>query len=438
MARRSVGRPGRLRQRLLPSFERRSRLERGFRRAIIGATLTGLGGIGLAVPNGRAALVEQVRFARLAAWRAIGLEPDRADVDAAWAERRALREVKTRAVYREVFAKMTRPQQALLAEAGVGPGEAVVRWGNYDRTFVLSSKVFAVDDAGRSYRFRPSTRSFFLRQIPVVGLDTCQFFVPDTPEVRGLAADAGLAIPPEGSQSINSWGCRGPEPDLNADFRGLVLGDSFMQGYLLNDDQTPPVRLERALQAELGLSTSILNTGTLGYSPEHYYHTLVAFAERFRPHGVIVALFANDFGEEVDVFGGRGDWPEGKYWLDKILWHCLRRNIPCVLAPVPSERQIVGPGHLGDYPGQISNITGVSAEFFCDPTPEFVTEDLRINLEAGRSSKLGGSLLYNGALGDNHLSPRGAELWGRIVARRVALILKARKRVGSKPGGASG
>ena len=411
----------------MPFLERKERLERAFRRAIVVATILGLAGVWLAMADGRAGLLAKGRRAKWAALRGIGLEPDRAEVDADWADRRARRGAQTREVYRRVFEKMPPAQKTLLRAAGVAPDDAVVRWGNYDRTFVLSSKVFEDDEDGRSYRFRPSTRSFFLRQIPVEGLDTCQFFLPDTPEVRRLAAGAGLALPAEGSQSINSWGCRGPEPDLDAPVRVLVLGDSFMQGYLLADDETPPMCLERALRAELGVPTSVLNTGTLGYGPEHYDHTLRAFGDRFRPGVVVVAVFANDFGEEDDVFRGRGDWPKGKHWLGRIVWYCLSRQIPCVIAPVPSQRQIVGPRHLGDYPGQVSNITGVSSEYFCDPTDEFVTEHLRINIEEGRKGKPHISALYNEARGDPHLSPRGADLWGRIVARRLALLMRARK-----------
>ena len=34
------------------------------------------------------------------------------------------------------------------------------------------------------------------------------------------------------TQTTNSWGLRGPEPDMRAAWRGIVLGDSYMQGLL--------------------------------------------------------------------------------------------------------------------------------------------------------------------------------------------------------------
>jgi hypothetical protein len=415
-------------QLLLPFSERRRRLERIFRRAIVAITLLGLAGIWLAMPDGRAALVSKVRRAKWSTLRGIGLEPDRAEVDAYWADRRGRREIRTRQDFRERFATLTPDQKSLLRASGMGPDDAVIRWGNYDMTFVLASKVFDRDDDGRYYRLRPNTRSLLLKQMHILGLETCQFYLPDTPEIRTLATRTGLDIMENWAQSTNSWGCRGPEPDLNAAVRVLVLGDSFMQGFLLADDETPPMCLERTLKKELGGPTSVLNTGVLGYGPEHYYNTLRAYCDRFRPHLVVVAVFANDFGDEKDVYEGGGDWSEGKYWLDQILWYCLSRNVYCLISPVPSERQINQTRRVGNYSAELANITEVLSEFFCDPTDEFVAEDLRINAREKRESRFTGSGLYNGALADQHLSPRGAELWGQIVGRRIAAILESRKK----------
>src|SRR5262249_4333618 len=143
----------------------------------------------------------------------------------------------------------------------------------------------------------------------------CVNLFPDTPEVRRLAADAGADIIPGRSQTTNSWGFRGGEPDPSAPVRGIVLGDSFMQGFMVGDDDTPPEQLRRFLAAEMGVNVSVLNTGTLGYCPEHYYYTLVECAKRFPPQFVVVGLYSNDFGEDGDVLYGKGDWEEEKYWL---------------------------------------------------------------------------------------------------------------------------
>jgi hypothetical protein len=72
-------------------------------------------------------------------------------------------------------------------------------------------------------------------------------------------------------QTTNSWGLRGPEPELDAPLRGLVLGDSYMQAMFIGDDETPPECLRRHLRDRLRTRVSILNTGLMGYSPEQYY-----------------------------------------------------------------------------------------------------------------------------------------------------------------------
>ncbi len=146
------------------------------------------------------------------------------------------------------------------------PEHALLRWGNYNWTLLLSSVVFEADDL-RSYRFRPRTHSIWLRNMPHESGGPLFFIVPDGP---GLAdAIRGTpAIPLESSrQTTNSWGLRGPEPDPQAPLRGIVLGDSYMQGMFIGDDETAPVCLRRYLQDHLKTKVSILNTGVMGYSP---------------------------------------------------------------------------------------------------------------------------------------------------------------------------
>ena len=266
--------------------------------------------------------------------------------------------------------------------AGLDPEHGLLRWGNVNRTLLLSSKVFEPDDAGRSYRLRSCTESIWLRQLsPKPGV-LVFFLVPDRPEldeaIRGTSA-----IPVKRSrQSTNSWGLRGPEPDVAAPLRGIVLGDSFMQGMFIGDDDTPPECLKRRLEAQLKTGVSILNTGHLGYSPEQYYYSLVAFADRFSPHFVVVSLCLNDFGEGNEVWHGKGDWDEGKYWLDRIAQHCISRNWPCLFVSVPFSPQMLGRRKTGGFPGGLSNILETSALTFLDPTDAFVDAHLELTIAA--------------------------------------------------------
>jgi hypothetical protein len=425
---------GRPRQQLFPFLARLRQVERRFRWALLILTTLGLIGLWIAIPSGSSALVGLAQSARWKALRGIGLEPPRDEVDAYWRDRRDRREVRTRALYRESFAALTPDQKTFLQVAGMGPNEAVIRWGNYDMTFVLSSKVFARDDDGRYYRLLPNVRSVWCRQISVFGLDTCQFLVPETPEVLRAAEKAGATVVPGTAQTTNSWGCRGPEPDPSAPVRGLVLGDSFMQGYFVADNETPPECLRRCLEARIRAKVSILNTGHLAYSPEHYYRTLCSFADRFRPGFVVLAFFVNDFGDEAAVLRGEGDWNEGIYWFEKILQYCRSRGILCLLVPVPDQSQLIGTRNPGHYPDQVANSTRVSSSLFCDPTDGFVNENLRLTAQHRRAGRgmSAQSLLYNGHLGDCHLSPLGSALWGRIVAQRLGLLLDSRNETRSQ------
>ena len=106
-----------------------------------------------------------------------------------------------------------------LRAAGMDANSAVIRWGNFDQSIVLSSAVFEPDDE-RSYRFKPCVRSVW-----VIGLSfrdmLAMFLIPDTPAARDAAAHAGGRVVPSSVQTTNSWGCRGPEPDPTAPVRVL-------------------------------------------------------------------------------------------------------------------------------------------------------------------------------------------------------------------------
>ncbi len=178
---------------------------------------------------------------------------------------------------------------------------------------------------------------------------------------------------------------------------------------------------------------SILNAGVMGYSPEQYYYSLVAFADRFRPHFVVVSVFPNDFGGVSAVVDrGAGDWPEARYWLEKIAAHCQERRWPLVIVPVPYEAYLLNRRRSGFYPGVLLNVLDVDSMSILYPFDDFVNAHLKqvtASLRAGR--EVVGSPLYNNEIGDDHFSAAGAEVWARSVAERVILLLD-RDRVGSK------
>ncbi len=413
------------RQQMFPFLDRTTRLRRSFKRIILGATLLLLAGMIGATHSARYRLLlgaEQTH--EFLARQLFGLEPDRTQVEAQWRVRRQHGIEETLNSLTNFYNGTTKEIKELFRVAGMDPEHALVRYGRADQAFVISPQVFELDEHGRSYRLRPNTRSVWLRQITIRGGPFAMFQVLDTPVHRAAAAAAG-AIVDEGSiQNTNSWGLRGAEPDPSSAVRGIVLGDSFMQGMFNGDDDTPPLDLERSLQAIWKVPVSILNTGHIGYSPEQYYYALREFGDRFGPQFVVVSVCPNDFGEGQAVLLGKGDWyKEAEFWLDEIRQWCNSRSVILLVVSVPTHIQVESTRRDAFYPGQACDIIHTISSHYCYPLDEFLDEHLRLAAIRDTKGTLSvDSKLYNRPIHDDHFSPAGAALWAQIVARRLARL----------------
>jgi len=428
-SRRSRLRRRRQRQRVFPFLERGKKRERVFKIAIALVTIGLIVGLLTALPSGRYAATWLVTRARRLTLLAAGIPPDRAEIDADLRRKRLFDIEQSRGTLAGTFAEYAPPMQKLLRFAGLDPDHALVRWGNFNRTVLLPATVFEIDESGRSYRFRPNVRSIWVRNFPVRGPVKAYFQVPDAPGLADAVAGTGAQIVDGSIQTTNSWGLRGPEPDLTARWRGIILGDSYMQGLFVGDDQTPAQCLKRYLTARLHAPVEILNTGHLGYSPDQYYVTLLEYARRFPPNFVVVSIFANDFGGDVEeVLQGRGDWAEGAYWLGLIRQFCFSHRAVCVFVPAPWVDQLEGPQLAGFYPGMISNLLESTGVEYLDPISDFVDAHLASSLK-GESTGVAptGSSLFNRRIGDGHFSPEGCELWAAVVGRRLELMIQERQ-----------
>jgi lysophospholipase L1-like esterase len=414
------------RQRAFPFVERATRRERLFKRAIVLTTCAAVLAILGSFPRGRYLGASLGTKTKQIARRAFGAKNSRAVINEDWENFRRLGIEQARPQIRQFYERGGPAFQKLLRYAGMDPEHGLVRWGNYNWTLLLSSKVFEADEEGRSYRLRPDVRSIWLRDLNYLAGAVAFYLVPDGPglaeAVRGTSA-----VPVETSrQTTNSWGLRGPEPDLEAPLRVLVLGDSYMQGMFVGDDQTPPECLRRYLEDATKARVSVLNTGVLGYSPEQYYAALRAFVDRFRPHFAVVGLFANDCGSEFTAAStGAGDWFEADYWLEQIRLACDVRRLPCLFVPAPFDYTILRKRNPGNYPGRFGNMLQVESPMFLNPTENFLNEHLRTRIDAlrrGREPK--GSALFNADIGDGHFSPLGAQVWAETVGRRILLVME--------------
>ncbi len=65
---------------------------------------------------------------------------------------------------------------------------------------------------------------------------------------------------------------------------------------------------------------------------------------------------------------------------------------------------------------------------YCYPLDEFIDEHLKLAAVPNAKGVLGAeSKLYNRPIHDDHFSPAGAELWARIVGRRLVRLLALRE-----------
>jgi hypothetical protein len=402
-------------------FRRRARrVDQAFKLGIVAATLGLVALLLSALAPGRYLASWVAARSRWMVLRSIGLEPDRREIDDDWQRKRLFDIAVSQAKLKSSFAEYDEPSQQLLRYAGLDPDHVLIRWGNFNRTVLLPSTIFEADDSGRSYRFRPDVRSIWVRNFPMKGDVKAYFQVPDCHVVAQLVVGTGAAIVDGSVQTTNSWGLRGPEPDRDAPWRGIALGDSYIQGLFVGDDQTPTECLKRDLKKRFEADVEILNTGHLGYSPEQYYYTLKEFAKRFPSQFVVVSFFANDFGDLFEALEGRGDWEESGYWLNRIFEFCNANAMICLFVPAPWINEVNGVAHLGSYPGMAANQLHAAGMRYLDPFDAFVDAHLAATVEAQRKgTTLTSSPLFNGRIGDGHFSPQGCAVWAAAVGRRI-------------------
>jgi hypothetical protein len=107
--------------------------------------------------------------------------------------------------------------------------------------------------------------------------------------------------------SINSLGLRDPERGYAAPagtLRVLALGDSFVEGYTVDVDQTVTQVLEKTLRAP-GCPVEVLNGGTAAYSTDQEYLFYLDEGVRYSPSVVLLFAYYNDvlWNTAVNYFG---------------------------------------------------------------------------------------------------------------------------------------
>jgi len=109
--------------------------------------------------------------------------------------------------------------------------------------------------------------------------------------------------------NINSIGFRDDEinPKQENEFRILVLGDSFVEGYGVEAKDRFTEILEIELSREIARKVNVINTGIASYSPILEYELLQLKQESLNPDMVIVALDMTDFKDEIGYYNFFGE-----------------------------------------------------------------------------------------------------------------------------------
>lgn len=101
--------------------------------------------------------------------------------------------------------------------------------------------------------------------------------------------------------TIDSLGFRGnielPRTKAAGEIRVVLLGDSFVYGDFVDDDQTLPAQLERRLQVRCNRELRVINAGLGGSSIE----TASAMVDRVLPLGVDVAVLTFSENDVTDL-----------------------------------------------------------------------------------------------------------------------------------------
>lgn len=95
----------------------------------------------------------------------------------------------------------------------------------------------------------------------------------------------------------NSLGFRGNEPIQPIEKSILFLGDSFTEGYGVNDGEEFPDIIRRKTKASA--HTTILNAGIGGIGTGHWIKFLNTEAIKFSPQLIIIQLCGNDFSDNL-------------------------------------------------------------------------------------------------------------------------------------------
>lgn len=144
-------------------------------------------------------------------------------------------------------------------------------------------------------------------------------------------------------ERINGQGLRGPERELAKPpgaARALVLGDSFVEGYQVDEDVVFTHQLEGQLNGQSAIEWEVINGGTVGYSTDQ---ALLFFRESgrlFDPDVTVLVFFLNDvWFNSLSIINVTGE----KEPTHKPLFEVSSGRLELTAVPVPKRPEPSGP-----------------------------------------------------------------------------------------------
>jgi len=96
---------------------------------------------------------------------------------------------------------------------------------------------------------------------------------------------------------VNSYGIRNKEVPVekgNDDLRIMALGDSFIWGDGLQNEELITYKLESFLTKKVNKQLSVINTGISGFNTKDEFNQLTRLYSAYKPDAVIQFFFTND------------------------------------------------------------------------------------------------------------------------------------------------
>jgi hypothetical protein len=161
-------------------------------------------------------------------------------------------------------------------------------------------------------------------------------------KIPNLSTTRSTAGKPPVSYRINSKGIRGPEyPYKKSDneYRILMLGDSFAEGFMVEfDDLFSEVLKSRLNRMRMNNQLEIINSGTSGWSTDQELLYFQSEGRKYNPNLIILMFYEND----IAYNNLPKDW--GMYY--KPLFKIKGGDLLLTNVPVPKPDIFVYHGHL--------------------------------------------------------------------------------------------